>query len=274
MKKPALILLCLICLCCLVSTVSCGGSSMPQNNPVNFAMRNGNFSFTGASQAFAPNKLFIGGELDIDGLGRISGTLGISNSASSCVPLGTTAMFTGSEDAQHHIMLTSAPINGQVITINTTISLDGNFFTQSSYSVTGGCLAGDHGSITAQHLLSGAYLGSVLINGTPISVNVDFLLPGTPDAAGVFPLTAIGNFGNTNACGGFNTLSAEGGSQNILAVNFALAAGASPVVSFAGSTIDSSSKKLTGTISISGGPCDQMSGQTTLNAFVPVTDAI
>jgi hypothetical protein len=260
MKKPALIF------CCLgvLAIVSCGGGNPTKTAPVAFAPLNGNFSFKATSQALAPNVIFIGGPLQTDANGQISGTLGVSNSVSNCIALGTTAMFTGSEGPQNQVMLTSAPINGQVITLNTTVSSDGNFFSAGSYSVTGGCLAGDQGSMQAQHLLTGTYAGSVLINGNPINVTLNFTAPGNPDASGAFPLRAGATFTNTSACGGFTALATEGGSQTGLNVGFTLGAGANPVVSFGGTTIDGSSTMLQGTMGISGGACDQMSGTITL----------
>lgn len=233
--------------------------------PVAFTAMNGNFSFTAASQALSPNMVFIGGPLQTDSMGNVSGTLGVSNSVSNCIALGTTAMFSGSINAQNQLMLTSAPINGQVITLNTMVSADGNFFSSNgTYSVAGGCLAGDHGGLQGQHLLTGMYSGSVLIGGNPINVTLNFNSPGTPDAMGAFPLRASATFANTTACGGFTGLSTEGGSQSGLAVGFTLGAGANPVVTFGGSAIDGSAAMLVGTMGLSGGPCNSMSGQITL----------
>lgn len=245
-----------------LTMVSCGGGT-PTQPPVAFSSLNGNFSFTAASQVLSPNKIFIGGPLQTDSTGHVSGTLGVSNSVSNCITLGTTAAFTGTI-SQNQLMLTSAAINGQVISLNTTVSSDGNFFSAGNYTVTGGCLAGDQGSMQAQHLLTGAYAGSVLINGNPIAVSLNFSAPGTPDASGAYPLKAGATFTNTTACGGFTALATEGGSQTGLAVGFTLGAGANPVVSFGGTTIDGSAAMLVGTLGISGGPCDQLSGAITL----------
>ncbi|HSK45448.1 MAG TPA: hypothetical protein VLA83_16335, partial [Candidatus Binatia bacterium] len=55
----------------------------------------------------------------------------------------------------------------------------------------------------------------------------------------------------------------EGGSQAGLVVSFKMAAGASPVLSFSGTTIDGTANMLSGTLGITGGPCDQLKG--TLN---------
>ena len=246
-----------------LTLVSCGGGAM-KTAPVSFTAMNGNFSFAAVSQTLSPNKIFIGGRLQTDSMGRVSGMLGVSNSVSNCIALGTTAMFTGTINSANQLMLTSAPLNGQMITLNVMVSADGNFFSAGSYSVSGGCLNGDMGSMQAQHLLTGNYAGSVVINGSPIAVTLMFNAPGTPDAAGAFPLMAAGTFTNTAACGGFTGLSTEGGSQTGLAVGFTLGAGANPVVSFGGSAIDGSAAMLVGTMGISGGPCNAMSGQITL----------
>jgi hypothetical protein len=248
---------------CVLTMVSCGGKP-PKQAPIAFSSLNGNFSFTGTSQNLAPNKIFIGGLLQTDAAGRVSGMLGVSNSVSNCIALGTTASFTGTIDSQNHLMLTSATINGQMISLSTTVSSDGNFFSVGSYSVAGGCLAGDQGSLAGQHLLTGVYTGSVLISGSAINVSLNFGAPGTPDASGAYPLQAGATFTNTSACGGFTALATEGGSQSGLAVGFTLGAGANPIVSFGGTTIDGSAVMLNGTMGISGGPCNQLNGTITL----------
>ncbi len=262
MKKPAFILLGCFG---LLALVSCGGSST-KTNPVAFAPASltGNFSFTATSQKLSPNQIFIGGALQTDANGHISGTLGVSNSTSNCIALGTTAAFTGSINPQNLLTLTSAPINGQVITFTTTMSADGNFFSQGTYSIAGGCLTGDQGGLNAQHLLTGVYSGSVLIGGNPINVSLTVNPPGNPDATGAFPLNAGAAFTNTTACGGFTGLATEGGAQTGLTVAFTLGAGANPVVTFGGSAIDGSATLLIGTLGISGGACNGMSGQITM----------
>jgi hypothetical protein len=245
--------------------VSCGGGKMTPPITVNpFMPLNGNFSFTGASQAFSPNVIFIGGTLQTDNNGRVSGTLGVANSVSNCIAAGTMAAFTGTIDSTNLLTLTSAAINGQVISFTAT-ARPNQTFAAGTYSVTGGCLSGDHGSLQAQHLLTGSYTGSVVINGNPMNVTINFGTPGTPDSAGDFPLQAGATFTNTAACGGFTGLTTEGGSQNGLAVSFKLAAGANPVLSFSGTTVDSTANMLNGTLGITGGPCDQLKGTIALS---------
>jgi hypothetical protein len=247
----------------LVSLMSCGGNMKSPPVVVSpFISLNGNFSFTGTSQAFSPNMIFIGGPMQTDSNGHISGMLGVSNSVSNCITTGTTAAFTGNIDGMNVVSLTSAPINGQVVSFSTTARPNGTF-AAGTYSVAGGCLAGDHGSLQAQHLLTGTYTGSVLINGSPINVALNFAPPGPPDATGAYSIQASGTFTNTAACGGFASLSTEGGSQDGLMVSFKMAAGASPVLSFSGTTIDGTANMLSGTLGITGGPCDQLKG--TLN---------
>ena len=259
MKRLAL----LLCSLGLPSLMSCGGGmKSPPVTVSPFIPLNGNFSFTGTSQAFSPNTIFIGGPLQTDGNGHISGTLGVSNSVSNCITAGTIAAFTGMVDSTNLVSLTSAPVNGQMISFTATARPNGTF-AAGAYSVTGGCLAGDHGTLQAQHLLTGVYNGSVLINGNPINVSMNFGAPGAPDAAGNFSLQAGATFTNTAACGGFTSLATEGGSQNALTVSFQLGAGANPVLSFSGTTIDGTANMLSGTLGITGGPCDQLKG--TLN---------
>lgn len=258
MKRSAL----LLCSLGLLALTSCGGKMTPPVVTSPFISLNGNFSFTGASQAFSPNMIFIGGPLQTDSTGHVSGMLGISNSVSNCITAGTVSAFTGMIDSMNLLTLTSAPINGQVISFTAT-ARPNETFASGTYTVAGGCLAGDHGSLQAQHLLTGSYTGSVLINGSPINVTLNFAPPGSPDATGAYSIQASGTFSNTVACGGFTSLSTEGGSQAGLMVSFKMAAGASPVLSFSGTTIDGTANMLSGTLGITGGPCDQLKG--TLN---------
>jgi hypothetical protein len=212
--------------------------------------------------------IFIGGPLQTDAAGHVSGTLGISNSVSACIPLGTKAAFTGMIDSQNMLTLTSASIAGQVISLTAT-ARPNQTFAAGSYTVTGGCLAGDHGSLQPQHLLTGTYVGSVLINGNTINTSLNFGTPGTPDASGAFPLQAGASFTNSGPCGGFTNLATEGGSQSGLTVAFQLGAGANPVLSFSGSTVDGTGNMLSGTLGITGGPCDQKQGTISLSKTGP-----
>lgn len=220
----------------------------------------GSFSFTGTSQNFNTKTIFIGGPLQSDSDGHVLGTLGITTNpnVTTCFPQGSSAVFTGTI-AQGQMMLTSAPVAGQVITLNATVSSDGNFFSKATYSVAGGCLGGDQGGMVVSHLLAGTYTGSLFAGGNLINISVNFNQPGlfVPGNFGEFPIKAAATFSNTGSCGGFSSAGSEAGQQLGLDVSFVMTPNVTGIeLIFNGSSMDSSGTMFSGTVAIVGGPCN------------------
>ena len=251
----------------LLVVIGCGGGTMTQP-PVAFNAPplSGSFSFIGTSQNSNTTTIFVGGALQRDSSGQVSGTMGITTNpnVTTCFPAGSNAAFSGTINGQGQLMLTSAPVAGQVITLNATVSSDGNFFSKSTYSVAGGCLGGDQGGVFASHLLNGTYTGSFFAGGSLVNVSVNFGQPGMPSATGTFPITAGATFTNTAPCGGFSSAGTEG-AQSGLAVGFTLASNvAGTSLTFSGTSIDSSGTMFSGSVAIVGGPCDTTQAAITL----------
>jgi hypothetical protein len=263
MKKPAL------CLCCLFALfiVACGGGNnmmMQQQPPVPFTPLNGSFGFIAGSQVTNTNTFTVGGTLQTDAKGNVSGVLGIASivPTNSCFSAGTTASFTGMI-SQGRLTLTSAAINGQMVNLAVTVSSDGNFFSNGSFTVTGGCLNGDHGMVSATRLVTGAYTGTFALNGNMVNVTVNFNQPGIPGPDGSFAITAGATFTNNSACG-FTSAGTESGAQSGLAVGFTMASNAASIFNFVGNSVDTSATMISGSFGVFSGPCDQMKGTVTL----------
>src|SRR3954464_5525012 len=152
----------------LVSAIlGCGGGSTTMTNPGgNAPILNGSYSFIALSNLAGTNIFTFGGPIQTDTSGHVTGNFGVTSigSTNTCFPAGTAGSFTGTLSPQGQLALTSVAINGQTINMTATISTDGNnFFSgRPSYTITGGCLAGDHGSIFVSRLLTGPFTGSFL----------------------------------------------------------------------------------------------------------------
>jgi hypothetical protein len=247
--------------------IGCGGSNMmmqPPNTPS--ATLNGSFAFAGQSQSAQQTTIYIGGPLQTDSAGHVSGTLGITTNPNitTCFPSGSSAAFSGSI-SNGQLMLTSAAVNGQVITLTAMVNSDGLFFSQANYSVAGGCLGGDQGHVTISHLLAGTYTGSFFAGGHLLTVSLNFGAPGMPLTNGSFPINAAGTFTNADSCGGFTSATSQSGSQDFLNLDFTMTSNVTGTsLSFIGTSGDGSGTQFMGNVGISGGPCNAANAPVTL----------
>jgi hypothetical protein len=272
MTKPVRLLASLL----VLLLFGCGGNKTTTPTPpaANLPALNGSFSFTGTSQNFKTRTISIGGPLQSNSDGHVLGTMGVTTNPniSTCFPQGSSANFSGTLSDQGVLTLTSQPVAGQVITLNATVTSDGNFSSNATYSVAGGCLGGDQGGMAASHLLAGTYTGAFFAGGSLINVTANFDQPGVliPDFFGSFPITASATFSNTSSCGGFNSASTAAagsvGAQLGLDVFFTM--GSNPTgtsLNFYGSSVDSSGTMFSGKVDISGGPCNGAEDSITLS---------
>lgn len=255
-------------LCCvfLIAIASCGGGSNNpmMNPPPAFPPLNGNLAFAANSQVTNTNTFNVSGQLMVDSMGKVSGNLAIASVSATvpgaCFPAGTMIAFTGTLTTQGGLALTSAASNGQIVSLAVTVGSDGNAFSNGSFTVTGGCLGGDHGTLTVNHLVAGAYTGAVTLNGNMVNVTVNFGQVGIPQLDGSIPVGATATFANNSACG-FSSAASEVGEQSGQAVHLDMPAMNSPsLVSFGGSITDSSATMISGALGVTGGTCDQMKG--------------
>jgi hypothetical protein len=251
--------------------LGCGGSTTPMTNPLNgnAPTLNGSYSFIAGSQIAGTNIFTFGGPIQTDSSGHVTANFGVTSVAptNTCFPAGSAGSFSGTLSPQGQLSLTSVAINGQTISVTAKISTDGNnFFTGiSSYSISGGCLAGDHGSLFVSRLLTGTFTGSFLTTGGLVGVTVNFGQPGMPNADTSFPLTGTATFSNTAGCGGFTTATLTSGAEPGLLAAFTMATNpAGNTIIFSGSTFDASGMQFGGSFAITGGPCDGSKGQVTL----------
>src|ERR1051326_8095037 len=149
---------------CFVLLSGCGGGGNGAGNgspaiiPTIVGL-NGNFDFTAASQVTS-NTAFIGGAVQTSSSGQITGTVHILDQ-SKCFAVATDVPLTGSINSNGQLTVTTASVGSQVITVSATS--DGNTVSAGTYSVTGGCAAGDHGIVTGFKVqaFNGAYTGTV-----------------------------------------------------------------------------------------------------------------
>jgi len=255
--------------CLLGSAIlGCGGTKTTPftGNPLAL---NGSYSFIAGSQIAGTNILTLGGPIQTDSIGHVTANFGVTSIAptNTCFPAGSAGSFSGTLSPQGQLSLTSVAINGQTISVTANISTDGNnFFTGiSSYTISGGCLAGDHGSLFVSRLLTGQFTGSFLTTGGLVGVTVNFGPPGMPQSDTSFPLTGSATFSNTAGCGGFTTATLTSGTQPGLSAAFTLDSNlAGNTISFSGGTLDGTGLQFVGTFAITGGPCDGSKGQVTL----------
>ena len=263
---------------CLLGALilGCGGNTVnksPVNVPaLNAPVLNGSYSFIALSRNAGTNIFTFGGPIQTDASGHVTANFGVTSVASvistnTCFPAGSAGSFTGTLSPQGQLALSSVVINGQTINVTGTISTDGNnFFTgTSSYTITGGCLGGDSGSLFVSRLLTGPFTGSFVTTGGLVGVTVNFGQPGLPASDTSLPLTGSATFSNTAGCGGFTTATLTNGTQPGLQASFTLATNlAGTTISFNGSTLDQTGLQFIGGFVISGGPCDGNKGQVTL----------
>lgn len=250
--------------------LGCGGSTTMTNPSTgNAPTLNGSYSFIAGSQNSGTNIFTFGGPIQTDANGHVTANFGVTSIAptNTCFPAGSAGSFSGTLSPQGQLSLTSVAINGQTISVTAKISTDGNnFFTGiSSYSISGGCLSGDHGSLLVSRLLTGPFTGSILTTGGLVGVTVNFGQPGMPAADTSFPLTGSATFSNTAGCGGFTTATLTNGTQPGLNASFSLISNpAGSTIAFSGGTLDGSGQQFMGTFAITGGPCSGSNGQVTL----------
>ena len=254
--------------CLLVSVIIGCGSTTITNPPGNSPTLNGSYSFIGLSQNSGTNIFTLGGPIQTDLSGHVTANFGVTSVASTntCFPAGSAGSFTGTLGPQGQLSLTSGAINGQTISITGTVSTDGNNLISGrpGYTITGGCLGGDHGTFFVSRLLTGSFTGSFLTTNGLVSATVNFGPPGLPNADTSFPLTGTATFSHTTGCGGFTTATMTNGTQPGLNVSITLNTNlAGTPINFSGTTIDESGVQFVGRFAISGGPGNGRNGQVT-----------
>jgi len=243
------------------------------NNPL--ALLNGNFALTAVSQ-MVTNTAFIGGNVQTDSSGQFSGVLHVQESNSNCFAVTTDVSFTGNIRGLT-LTATSASVNGQVIMVNAMISSDGKSITSGSYSISGGCAGGDHGTITGFQMqaFTGNYVGGFNVGHGILSFAIPLTQVTIADGHGEFRFNnTIAETVDANTGCGFGSFGASlmtdsafaAGSVLVLKLNvFDGSATIVATITFVGVATDSSAKSVSGTFAITSGLCSGLSGTGTLS---------
>jgi hypothetical protein len=174
----------------------------------------GNWSLVADSSNQNTGTFSIGGNLTQAGQ-TLSGTMYVAGSA--CFDVSQPVLLTGDMSGEQ-VTLTSADVNGQVVSIagtrTTASALNG------SYAITGGCGAGDSGTVAAYAVpsMTGSWSGPVAGSGGP-NVTLAMALTQATEASadGTFALTGTLAFtGSSCSVSGTVTNSSIAGSYIVL----------------------------------------------------------
>jgi hypothetical protein len=242
----------------------CGGGGMTSIVQGNALMMNGNFGLTATSQA-GPNIFQLGGPFQTSSGGSVTGTMNIDSSTSTCFDFFTGLTFTGTLGSSGQLSLTSSAQAGQVVNLTGHVSSDGMTISSGTYSITGGCAGGDHGTFSGFQvpLINGTYTGTFTSGGVTVNISVA-LSQGTGNP---FLLGGTATFTNGAACALFSA-NIIGGQSGIAGAdvrarmidNFSVYPS-----TFQGVFSDSTTKTIKGTISVGTGPCNGTSIPLTLS---------
>jgi hypothetical protein len=176
--------------------VSCGGGAdkAPASGTPSTIDVTGNWEFTATSTVFSATSSTIVGAFRSTGA-QLSGTLHISGSP--CFDFSTNLVVTGTLNGTA-ASLNSSPVNGHTVSVRMTVTTDGSS-ASGTYSVAGGCAAGDTGNITGFRVppVTGGWGGAFTDSeGRQIGVSAS-LQQGAAEANGFFPLTGTTQFTNS-----------------------------------------------------------------------------
>lgn len=179
----------------VISLAGCGGGSNPTSSSTNSAARlaAGNWNLT-ATSTVVSNTSYIGGSLASSG-GKVTGVFHISHS--SCFDLLADLPVTGTINSSNHVSITSAALNGQVITALLEVPAGISTMT-GTYAIKGGCADGDVGNINGNIVpdISGSWSGRLLSfsNDSVQQVNVHLAQSQTANSDGFYVLSGTVDF--------------------------------------------------------------------------------
>jgi hypothetical protein len=259
----------LVVVCSAFFLISCGGggssstSSSTMSTPSAIPNISGNYDLTATSQVVA-NTSFIGGALNSDSAGHITGTMHVAQS--SCYSLITDVPVTGTVNAQGQLSVTTASVGSQVVNVTANVSSDASTISSGTYTITGGCAGGDHGTITGFRMqpFTATYSGNFIsVFGPPtVSVSVPLSQSSTADSDGFFHITGTATIGGTT-CFSSATVSNSVVAGEAMLLELTTNTGAT--IDFVGLATDSSAKTVSGNYSVSGGACSGDHGTGTVS---------
>lgn len=223
----------------------------------------GNWEFNTASTAVPGVTSEVQGSIVQAGY-SITGVLHVL--ASSCFDANTNMSVTGSITGSS-VTITSSPVAGQVVSFTGTAT---GTTLNGTYSISGGCAGGDHGTITGFEVpsLSGSWTGSFTSFSGP-STNVTVAVSqGSPFTDGSFALSGTATFqGSTCFASGTITpgaITSPSGSSIIGTFLWVEINTSNGLVVFTGD-VNQAGSQVSGVYQVYGGSCNNDAGTGTLN---------
>jgi hypothetical protein len=211
----------------------------------------GNWQFTTSTAGIPPAT--IAGSIAQSG-GLVSGVVHVEgwNCFNSLTPIGLTGALTDS-----NLSLTSAPVSGQVVTLDGTVA---NYALTGTYTVKGGCADGDTGSVTGiniptmANILNGTFTAS---GGQAFDVSASVAQSSTASPEGSFGITGTATFDGPCFSSGTVTSGAFPSGSFIMGTSVALEIETdNGTVTFPG-MLNNDRTQISGDYTVSGGTCDQ-----------------
>jgi hypothetical protein len=214
----------------------------------------GNWQFNLSSKASGTPSLKIAGSINRSG-DSVTGAVHVDGS--KCFDQLTTAGLTGTV-TDSTVSLTSESISGQVVTLNGTVANDS---LTGTYTIDGGCAAGDKGTVTGINIPY--YIGNNLggkfspSQGQTFDVSGDLTQSSSAGSEGSYGLTGTVTF-NGSSCLNSGTITSgtfPSGSY-IMGTSLALEIKTdNGALAFVG-TLNPDKSEITGSYTVSGGTCD------------------
>src|SRR5690349_20010218 len=121
-----------------------GGSSMMTPPPPPPPAINGSFGLTAVDSATL-NTIPIGGTIQSTPAGAVSATMRVDNTL--CFDFFTPLTFSGNISPSGQLSMTSSAFQGQTLALTGMVSSDGKMITSGTFSMSGSCGNGIHGSL-------------------------------------------------------------------------------------------------------------------------------
>lgn len=229
------------------SSGNSGATVTPPPTPTYPALT-GNWSLSAMSQV--TSLTYIMGGYITNTNGAVSGTIHLLNSG--CYAITTDVPITGTVSTSGAFTATSSAVATQVITISGTVT--STALTAGTYSITGGCATGDHGTVTgyAAPPYSNIYSGNFI--SVPSRITIATMIATTqtgPDVDGFYHVTGTATFSGS-PCFSSGTISASTIAGSYMAITITTSNG---TVNFDGYDTDSTGKTVSGAYSVTGGIC-------------------
>lgn len=259
------------CVLLAASLCGCGGGSMTGSKPVTppdtppppVPAMNGNWEILANSQV-ANTTYEGGGSFSTNGT-AVTGVLHFVNSSCYLASQKGSTTFvdipiTGTLSSKGNLTASSSAVNGQTLEFSGTWS--NGAISSGTYSITGGCADGDHGTVTGFPVpsLTGTYSGTfVSTTGVQVKATVS-LTQSSTDNDGFYALTGSASFSGSPC---FSSGTVEAGPYSFVVggyIQLPIDTTTSDLVLFQGSVTDSTGKTISGNYSVTGAVCSGDSG--------------